>query len=283
MTKADRPIVANTEYHTHTGPGDVAPICIVGGAPGRMKAMAEKYLSEFTCFENEHRGILTFDGLYKGVRVTLSTSGMGVPYVGIILPELIRSGARIIIRVGSCGSLIKESNPGDAIIVNRARLWDGVSSQWVPWRKRFWHWLAGINSDQRVTDALLTAAACVSMEEKAFIGTQGTTSDFNTGQARPGLFGEISWFLKLRHWFSMKTGLIQCYSMEMAGLLAFCRYKAGGLPAGGIEAVFANRWTNEFEAKGEDFIARIALEAAVILSRDRTLEPFLSGTFPTYK
>jgi uridine phosphorylase len=287
MNKADRPTAAdnpNVEYHTHTGPDDVAPICIIGGAPGRMQAMAEKYLTDFICYNNEHRGILTFTGLYQGVRVSLSTSGMGVPYMGIVLPELIRSGARIFIRVGSCGSLIKYSRPGDAIIVDQSRGWDGVSPQWVPWWRRFWHRVVGMKSDPVVTGALFQAGVAMAsaFRKQVFVGKQGTTSDFYTGQARPGLFGEVPLFQRLRHWFSMKTGHIQCYSMEMAGLLAFCRYKAGRLPASGIEAVFANRWNNEFGVEGEDLIARIALAAAVILAHDERMERFMTGDYPRY-
>lgn len=283
MTNADRPQTDSAEeYHTHTRKGDVAEICIIGGAPGRMKDMAEKSLTDVKFFNNGHRGILTFTGYYKGVRLTLATSGMGVPYIGIVMPELIRCGARIFIRIGSCGCLVKHSKPGDAMIVNRARLWDGVSPKWVPWWKRLWHAIVGIPSDHRVTAALEKAAQLVPKLGQVHIGAQGTTSDFYTGQTRPGLFGEIPWFLRFRHWFCMLTGWIKCYSMEMAGMLAFCRYKAGGLPAGGVEAVYANRHTGEFAPLGEEFCASIVLEAAVILAGDESLRPFLTGEFPVY-
>src|SRR4051812_21750247 len=116
--KADHPTTANRkQYHLHTGPNDLAPICLIGGAPGRMEMIAKKFLTKVKRFKNEHRGLSSYTGYYGKQLVSLTTSGMGVASLGIVLPEAILSGARIFIRVGSCGSLIAESKPGESIIV----------------------------------------------------------------------------------------------------------------------------------------------------------------------
>lgn len=284
---AARPQIEEGEYHTHTKPGDVAALCLIGGAPGRMEDMARKYLQDVKEFRNDHRGLLTFTGYYRGIRITLATSGMGVPSLGIVLPELIRSGARIFIRVGTCGSLIPNSQPGESIIISGARMWDGASILWVPFWKRWWYKLFGLKSNSEVTKALIEAAEAAGPLYRAHVGKQGTTSDFNTGQARPGLFDEIPWTMRLRHWFCMKTGLINCYSMEMAGLLAYLGFKAGGLPGGGVEGIVADRVDDEFadketQAIAQDRAAYIALEAAVRLARCQALGKFLRGEYPRY-
>jgi hypothetical protein len=70
--------------------------------------------------------------------------------------------------------------------------------------------------------------------------------------------------------------------MEAADLFVWCATEGGGLPAGAINAVFANRHTNEWGMAGEELSAEIALDALVILAKDPTLAPYLSRQLPKY-
>src|SRR6187399_2900516 len=130
MSKATTPRAGSLEYHTHTGPGDLAALCLIVGAPGRADMIASKYLRKAKRFSNDHRGLVSYTGKYKGTEVSVTTSGMGGPSMGIVLPEAVRSGARIFIRVGSCGSLIRASKIGDVIIPTAAIRYDRTALDW---------------------------------------------------------------------------------------------------------------------------------------------------------
>ena len=260
MIKADKPTTANNlQYHTHTGEDDIAPLCLIVGAPGRADMIAEKYLISSKRFSNDKRGLVSCTGYYKGVRVSVTTSGMGGASTGIILPEVAKSGARVIIRVGTCGSMIEKSKPGDSIIVTSAIRYDGASENWAPIP-------FPANADYRVVYALVEAAKKIAPDTH-HVGEECTTSCFYAGQGRPNIYGEIPYWMSERHEQVMKMGTA-CYSMEAATLFTWGKYEARGIPTGAINAVVANRHTNEFAVEGEEQAALIALEALVWLSTD---------------
>lgn len=259
--EASKPTTSdNLQYHTHTGPGDIAEFCLFVGAQGRAKMIAEYFLTDYEAFENEHRGLLAYTGYYHGIRVSVATSGMGGPSAGIILPELARSGAKVIIRVGSCGSSIKESKPGESIIVDSALRYDGASDNWVPPG-----YPLKVNANNRVVWALTKAAN----EFQYYVGQEATTGCFNAGQGRPDVYGNVPAHMKKRHEEIMAKGEVSCYSMEAATIFTWCLEVAGGMPAGAINAIYANRHTNEWGTLGDESAAKIALEAVVLLSEDK--------------
>ncbi len=65
-------------------------------------------------------------------------------------------------------------------------------------------------------------------------------------------------------------------------MFVWCATEGGGLPAGAINAVFANRHTNEWAMAGEELAAEIALDALVSLAEDASLAPYLSRELPKY-
>jgi uridine phosphorylase len=87
--------------------------------------------------------------------------------------------------------------------------------------------------------------------------------------------------MKARHEEVLRLGAA-CYSMEAAGLFVWCTSEGGGLPAGAINAVFANRHTNEWGVAGEELAAEIALDALVSLAHDATMAPYVSRQLPKY-
>ena len=92
-------------FHIGAKPGDIAETVLLPGDPYRARWAAQKFL-ENPVLVNEVRGMLGYTGTYKGNRVTIHGSGMGMPSLSIYANELIRDyGARTLIRIGSAGAL----------------------------------------------------------------------------------------------------------------------------------------------------------------------------------
>jgi purine-nucleoside phosphorylase len=91
--------------HIGAAPGEIAETVLMPGDPLRAKWAAETFLDDAGCV-NEVRGLLGFTGMWRGNRVTIHGSGMGMPSLSIYANELIRDyGARTLIRIGSAGSM----------------------------------------------------------------------------------------------------------------------------------------------------------------------------------
>ncbi|MEP2784418.1 MAG: purine-nucleoside phosphorylase [Pseudoruegeria sp.] len=106
--------------HIGAAPGDIAETVLLPGDPYRAKWAAETFLSDAVCV-NEVRGMLGFTGTYKGNRVTIHGSGMGMPSLSIYANELIRDyGAQTLIRIGSCGGMQEDVKVRDVIIAMTA-------------------------------------------------------------------------------------------------------------------------------------------------------------------
>jgi uridine phosphorylase len=110
--------------------GDVAPAVLLPGDPGRVLRMAE-LLDEFKeiSFNREYR-IVT--GKYKGVPVSICSTGIGGPAAAIAMEELINIGAKFFIRVGSCGANQEEIKIGDMIISDSVIREDDTTMEYVP-------------------------------------------------------------------------------------------------------------------------------------------------------
>lgn len=102
--------------HNMANKGDIAEKVLLPGDPMRAKFIAENFLENPVCY-NEVRGMYGFTGTYKGERVSVQGTGMGMPSMHIYASELIREyGARRLIRVGTCGSLREGIDLKDVVI-----------------------------------------------------------------------------------------------------------------------------------------------------------------------
>ena len=91
--------------HIGAKPGEIAETVLMPGDPLRAKWAAETFLEDAKCV-NQVRGMLGFTGTWRGHRVTIHGSGMGMPSLSIYANELIRDyGAQTLIRIGSCGAM----------------------------------------------------------------------------------------------------------------------------------------------------------------------------------
>ena len=106
--------------HIKATPDDFAKTVLMPGDPLRAKFVAENFLEGATLVNNV-RGINGYTGFYRGERVSVMASGMGMPSIGIYSYELYKLfGVENIIRIGSAGGLSLSVGLGDVIIGERA-------------------------------------------------------------------------------------------------------------------------------------------------------------------
>ena len=106
--------------HIEANKGDFADVGLMPGDPMRAKLIAETYLEDLRQV-NQVRGILGYTGTYKGKRVSVMASGMGMPSIGIYSYELFSVyDVKAIIRIGSAGSYVPELALGDVVLTEYA-------------------------------------------------------------------------------------------------------------------------------------------------------------------
>ena len=99
---------------------DIAPIVLMPGDPLRAKYIAENFLQDVKQV-NSVRNMFAYTGNYKGKKVTIFASGMGIPSVGIYSYELYKFyHVESIIRIGTCGSFHKDVKLLDVILSKNA-------------------------------------------------------------------------------------------------------------------------------------------------------------------
>ena len=106
------------QHHINLLPGEAAPTILVPGDPGRVKLFAE--LMDEAWKVAEKREYITYTGKKDGVLISCTSCGLGPSPTAIGVEELIRVGAKNIIRVGTCGALQPFMKAGDMIIATGA-------------------------------------------------------------------------------------------------------------------------------------------------------------------
>ncbi len=102
--------------HNEAKKGDIANIVIMPGDPLRAKYITENFLDDYSLV-NSVRGMYAYTGTYKGKRITVMASGMGMPSMGIYSYELYKFyDVEAIIRIGSCGAYSKDLNLFDIVL-----------------------------------------------------------------------------------------------------------------------------------------------------------------------
>lgn len=101
--------------HNSAAAGDFAKTVLMPGDPLRAKYIAERFLTDAKLVNNV-RGVQGYTGYWKGVRVSVQASGMGIPSIGIYSWELYNQyGVENIIRVGSAGGIADELKLRDVV------------------------------------------------------------------------------------------------------------------------------------------------------------------------
>ncbi|UHA72482.1 purine-nucleoside phosphorylase [Paenibacillus sp. 481] len=103
-------------FHIEAKVGDIAEAILLPGDPMRAKYIAEHYLEDAVCY-NRIRGILGYTGTYKGKRISVQGTGMGMPSMSIYATELVNDyGVKNLIRIGSSGSYHPEVKHMDLVL-----------------------------------------------------------------------------------------------------------------------------------------------------------------------
>ncbi len=100
--------------------GDIADTILLPGDPLRAKYIAETFLEDVVLY-NDVRNMFGYTGTYKGKRISVQGTGMGVPSISIYVTELMNEyDVKKLIRVGTCGSIHKDVKVRDVIIAQSA-------------------------------------------------------------------------------------------------------------------------------------------------------------------
>jgi len=168
-------------YHIGFGPedlGDTPPtLAILSGDPSRATLIAQTRLHQVKTL-SENRGLHSYLGFLPNGRPVLSaTSGMGAPSLSIVVNELVQVGIRTIIRVGTCGSIQDDLQPGSVAISKAALCRQGAANDIAPPEYP-------ASADPFLTVALVEAAQ--RMEIPYALGVTASVDTFYEGQERTG-------------------------------------------------------------------------------------------------
>lgn len=257
--------------HLQCSKNDIAPVVLLPGDPARAVYIGKKYLKK-SRFIAQNREFNTVTGYYKNIKITVTSTGIGCPSTAIATEELINLGAKVLIRVGTCGGgLKKEIKPGSIIIPTASIRAEGTTKEYLPDQ---FPAVADIN----VAAALINSAK--KQNFKYFVGINRTHDAFYGQSQNLKNWGVPYLDPRMRSW---EYPLI---SSEMEAAALFLIALMRGVKAGAVLAVNANpeplkeivegkynfstpvTKINTLEAeKSVDRAIKTALEASVILNR----------------
>lgn len=106
--------------HNEANLGDIAETVLMPGDPLRAKYIADNFLTDVKII-NSVRNMFSYTGYYKGKKITVFSSGMGMPSCGIYTYELYKFyNVQNIIRIGTCGAYNPNLNILDTILVDQS-------------------------------------------------------------------------------------------------------------------------------------------------------------------
>jgi purine-nucleoside phosphorylase len=156
--------------HLEAAAGEIADPVLLPGDPLRAQVIADRFLGDARCY-NRVRNMLGFTGTYRGGRVSVQGTGMGMPSMSIYATELMRFyGVRTAIRVGSCGSLREDVGLRDLVLASAAHTDSAMN------RQRF----QGVAFAPTASFELLQEASRLASERglRAHVGTVLTADSF---------------------------------------------------------------------------------------------------------
>jgi uridine phosphorylase len=226
----------------------VGRVALLPGDPGRVPLIAERL--DRPKMLSSNREFTAYGGYAGTERVVAMSTGIGGPATAIAVEELARLGVRVMIRVGTCGALVREAKLGSVIIADAAVRMDGTSAQYVH---------SGYPAAATPGVVLSLQEAASSTRHRAMVGIAASTDSFYPGQGRKSFGGyfpsEKSHLLE-----DLKAAKVLCFEMEAATLFTLGRIF--GIRTGALFAVVANRATNQFRSgAGVDAAIDVAVAA----------------------
>ncbi|MCL4561545.1 MAG: nucleoside phosphorylase [Chloroflexi bacterium] len=224
------------QYHIRLKPGDAAPYVLLPGDPGRVATVAGFWDEAHKVAEN--REYVTYTGVYQGVPITCTSTGIGCPSTAIAIEELARVGATTFIRIGTCGTFQDYVNPGDIAIFDSAMRYDGASHLYAP--PEF-----PAVANHEVVQACIEAGKYLGYP--SHVGTTRSADTFYACHPQPGGSFNNFWQSNWREHFQDLRRL-NVIAGEMEASIIFVLARVWGLRAGGISLVL----DNVFKASGGD-------------------------------
>lgn len=118
------------QYHIDLKEGDVGEYVILPGDPKRCAKIAAYF--DDAKLVADRREYTTYTGYLNGVKVSVTSTGIGGPSAAIALEELVKVGAKKFIRVGTCGGMDIDVKSGDLVIATGAIRMEGTSKEYAP-------------------------------------------------------------------------------------------------------------------------------------------------------
>ena len=119
-----------TQYHIGLKEGDIGEYVILPGDPKRCKKIASYF--DDAKLVADRREFTTYTGFLNGVKVSVTSTGIGGPSAAIALEELVKVGGRNFIRVGTCGGMDLGVKSGNLVIATGAIRMEGTSKEYAP-------------------------------------------------------------------------------------------------------------------------------------------------------
>ena len=219
------------QYHTQVGPQDIGKYVILPGDPKRCEKIAS--FLENAVLVADSREFTTYTGTLDGVKVSVTSTGIGGPSAAIAIEELSKCGAHTFLRVGTCGGMQEQVLGGDLVIADGAIRMEGTSREYAPIEYP-------AVPDFTVTNALARAAKA--RGERYHVGVVQSKDSF-FGQHEPEIM-PVSYELtdKWQAWLRMG-----CLASEMESAALFVAGSFLRVRVGACFLVLANQ---EREKKG---------------------------------
>lgn len=213
------------QYHTQVGPQDIGKYVILPGDPKRCAKIAQ-YLEDAKLVADS-REFTTYTGTLDGVKVSVTSTGIGGPSAAIAIEELAKCGAHTFLRVGTCGGMQEEVLGGDLVIANSAIRMEGTSREYAPLEYP-------AVADFQVLQALVQAAE--NQKERYHVGVVQSKDSF-FGQHEPEVM-PVSYELtdKWQAWLRMG-----CLASEMESAALFIAGSFLRVRVGACFLVLANQ------------------------------------------
>lgn len=248
---------ASRQYHIQVAQGEVGRYVIMPGDPKRCVKIAQYFEDPVLIADN--REFVTYTGTLDGVKVSVTSTGIGGPSASIAMEELYRCGADTFIRIGTCGGMQTDVKSGDIVVATGAIRMEGTSKEYAPIE-------FPAVPDLHVTNALVEAA-----KKKGFLFHVGVVQckDAFYGQHEPEV-KPVSYEL-LNKWEAWKR--LGCLASEMESAAMFVVASSLHVRAGSCFLVVANQEREKLGLENPvvhdtDMAIRVAVEAIRSLIRE---------------
>lgn len=247
---------SDRQYHIDLGPGELAEYILLPGDPDRTDRIAP--LLENIEFQRRHREFNSVTGTYKGLRVSVVSTGIGTDNVEIVIAEILALVKQpTLIRIGSCGVLRPEINLGDLVITSGAVRLERTTAYFVH---------DGYPAVAHYTAVAALVEAAARLNQPAHVGITATAPGFYGAQGRPIPQLPIR-YPDLAE--QMAAEGVLNFEMEASALLVLAGL--AGCRAGVVCTAFAQRTTGAFvqgeqKERAERACIDVGLEALRILA-----------------